>query len=61
MRLFTAGHPLKTSALAAAAFFVLLLTGCGQKGDLYQPASSLASADTSAVLVAKDPVKKGVE
>ncbi|MGO0305625.1 LPS translocon maturation chaperone LptM [Endozoicomonas acroporae] len=48
MRLFTADHRLKTSALAAAAFFVLLLTGCGQKGDLYQPASSLA--DASAVL-----------
>lgn len=59
MRLFTAGHPLKTSALAAALF--VLLTGCGQKGDLYQPASSLASADTSAVLVAKGQVKKGVE
>ena len=60
MRLFTAGHQLKTSVFAAVAF-VLLLTGCGQKGDLYQPASSLASTDASAVPVAKGPVKKDVE
>lgn len=53
MRLLTADHRLKTSALAAAAFFVLLLTGCGQKGDLYQPTSSLASTDASVVLEEK--------
>ncbi|MBO9494628.1 lipoprotein [Thalassotalea sp. G20_0] len=47
MRLFTADHRLKASALAAAAFFVLLLTGCGQKGDLYQPVSSLADASAA--------------
>ena len=56
MRLFTAGHQLKTSAFAAAAFLVLLLTGCGQKGDLYQSKSSLASTDVSALLV-----EKGIE
>ncbi|MFK0572323.1 LPS translocon maturation chaperone LptM [Endozoicomonas sp.] len=51
MRLFTAINQLKAPALAAVVFFVLLLTGCGQKGDLYQPKNSLASSDLSTFLV----------
>ncbi len=47
MRLFTAINQLKAPALAAVAFFVLLLTGCGQKGDLYQPKTSMADNDVS--------------
>ncbi|USE37178.1 lipoprotein [Endozoicomonas sp. SCSIO W0465] len=53
MSVFTAGHQLKTSAFAAAALLVLLLTGCGQKGDLYQPTSSLVSTDAQTRLVEK--------
>ena len=44
MRSLTAGHQLKIAFFVAATVF-MLLTGCGQKGDLYQPASSLASSD----------------
>ena len=33
--------------MTAIALFVLLLTGCGQKGDLYQPKASIAESDVS--------------
>ena len=34
-------------AFAALVCSVLLMSGCGQKGDLYQPKSSLADSQTT--------------
>lgn len=45
MRLFAIGYPLKISVFVTAVFLFLLLAGCGQKGDLYQPETSMVGGD----------------